>query len=61
MRMSATTYTNKKGQAMVLVRMTIDDAAAIAVARAETISELREVLSDKLNSERESVFGEERE
>lgn len=56
-RMSASNYVNKSGAAMVMVRIPLQDAAAIAVGRKEVIDEFRELIATKLNSERESTFG----
>lgn len=60
-RMSASNYTSRKGGLMVMVRIPIQDAAAIAVGRREVIDELRELIATKLTSERESSYGQKKE
>lgn len=52
MKISTTVYTNKKGATMMLFRVPIDDAAAIAVGRSETISELQKAIEQAMNDRR---------
>lgn len=52
MKTSATVYTNKKGATMMMLRIPIDDAAALAVGRQEVLEDLQVAIERALNNRR---------
>lgn len=61
MKLSAEVYTNRKGEAKVMLRIPIDVASALVVDRAEAHAALKEAISEALTDRRGVGFSDDTE